>query len=43
MKEDRIEATEQIASLEPPEVRPEFPNLKTGIKAGPDISNQPQP
>lgn len=42
MKEDRVEEIKQITCPKAEEVRKEFSKVKTGIKAGPDISNEPQ-
>jgi hypothetical protein len=34
---------EQTDDLKTKEVKPEFPRVKTGIKAGPDIDIKPKP
>ena len=34
MKEDRIEEINQVENSKPKEVAPEFPRVKTSIKAG---------
>lgn len=40
MEKNRI--NEQTDDLESEEVRPEFPRVKTGIKAGPELDVRPQ-
>jgi len=41
MNEDHIEDTEQITDSKPEGIRPEFPKVKTGIKAGPEVDITP--